>query len=72
MMPEPRFGVRSQTRKPLVFLQRLAEHDQVKGYEVEGANDFLRASQQEHESLRRRPSRSQLPTSVPGSSSNNV
>ena len=54
------------------MLQRLAEHDQVKGYEVEGANDFLRASQQEHESLRRRPSRSQLPTSVPGSSSNNV
>jgi len=35
-------------------LQRIAEHDYLKAEEVEGANDFLRATRQEHETLRRR------------------
>ncbi|DBB09325.1 TPA: hypothetical protein ACH3X3_007904 [Trebouxia sp. C0006] len=33
---------------------RIAEHDYLKAEEVEGANDFLRATRQEHETLRRR------------------
>ncbi len=37
-----------------VCLQRIAEHDYLKAEEVEGANDFLRATRQEHETLRRR------------------
>lgn len=58
----------------LVILQRLAEHDQVRAEEVEGANDFLRATKQEHEHLRHRPARPHAAgaTSAPGSTAENV
>lgn len=58
----------------LWVLQRMAEHDQVRAEEVEGANDFLRATKQEHESLRRRPIRPQnmSAVSVQGNTSENV
>lgn len=51
-------------------LQRMAEHDQVHAEEVEGANDFLRATKQEHESLRRRHARPQNTTATAVQSSN--
>lgn len=59
----------------LVTLQRLAEHDQMRDEEeVEGANDFLRATKHEPEHLRRRPSRPHPTTapSVQASNSDNV
>ncbi len=50
-----------------VCLQRIAEHDYLKAEEVEGANDFLRATRQEHETLRRRgPGRQPSATSPSG------
>ena len=42
------------SNESLSCLQRIAEHDYLKAEEVEGANDFLRATRQEHETLRRR------------------
>lgn len=63
------------TQKQLFWvLQRMAEHDQVHAEEVEGANDFLRATKQEHESLRRRHARPQntQATTVQGSNTDNV
>ena len=38
----------------LCCVQRIAEHDYLKAEEVEGADGFLRASRQEHNTLRRR------------------
>ena len=46
-------------------LQRIAEHDYLKAEEVEGANDFLRATRQEHETLRRRGPGRQLSAASP-------
>ena len=54
-------------------LQRIAEHDYLKAEEVEGANDFLRATRQEHETLRRRgPSHQAFTAAKPGTTSEAV
>lgn len=43
-------------------MQKIAEHDYLKAEDVEGANDFLRATTQESETLRRRgPARRKVP-----------
>lgn len=52
---------------------RIAEHDYLKAEEVEGANDFLRATRQEHETLRRRgPSHQAFTAAKPGTTSEAV
>lgn len=46
--------------------QKIAEHDHLEAEEVEGANDFLRATTQESETLRRRgPARRGLTAAAP-------
>lgn len=46
--------------------QKIAEHDHLEAEEVEGANDFLRATTQESETLRRRgPARRGLTATAP-------
>ena len=51
---------------PCGWLQKIAEHDHLEAEEVEGANDFLRATTQESETLRRRgPARRGLTATAP-------